>query len=284
MMILADGKKVSEKILEEIKEKINEGKAAEKLKFSIILANQDQPSRVYTSIKKKKAEEVGIECDIIEFSTDCKVEDVIFTIDQLNSDSTVHGILVQLPLFEHLDHERSKILSHIKKSKDIDRLSAVSLGDIFFDQDAMLLPATPQAVIECLNHYNLNEWKGKNVVIINNSNLVGLPLTVYFSKLGSTVSCLNEHTEDIQKFTREADLLISATGQTNLIDHTMVKNGVVLVDVTSKKIETKVRGDIIRSKEIDEKASFLTPVPNGIGPVTVACLLRNLVLQRLGFK
>lgn len=277
-MVLIDGKQVSAKILAEIKKKIGEDiTKLEKLKFSILLANNDEPSKVYTSIKKRRSEEIGIECGIIEFDSSCRVEDVISEIKRLNSNPAIHGIVVQLPLFEHLEPNRQEILSQLEKSKDIDKLSSVSLGDIFIESDLTFLPATPQAVVECLHFYGLRDWKGKNVVIINNSNLVGLPLSVYFSKLGATVSCLNESSKDIRKFCVDADLLISATGKTNLVEHTMVKTGAVLIDITSKKVGDEIRGDIIRSKELDEKVSFLTPVPNGVGPVTVACLLQNLV-------
>ncbi len=277
-MQIIDGKTLSQNIYSEITQKLSENSI--KPKLAIILASDDESSLMYDHMKTKKAEELGITSEIIQFEQNSSADQIIEKIKELNQDTNFTGIMVQLPLFQHLEKDRDLILNTINQSKDVDGLTITTLGKIFIYQNNDILPATVDAILECLRFSlsnNLFELQDKNVLIINNSNLIGKPLGVLLEKFNATVTIANEFTKDLSNLTQNADIIISATGKTNLIDHKMIKGGVTLIDVTSKRVNDKVIGDVVRSTELDEKAAFLTPVPGGVGPLTIACLLRNLV-------
>lgn len=282
-MKIIDGKQLSENIYIWIKQQLQHVEKTPKL--AIIQATKDEASLTYIKMKTKKAEELGIKYEIIEFDELTSADDIIYKIHDLNTDSEVDGIMVQLPLYEHLEKDRDLILNTIASNKDVDGLTYPSLGKTFFYQNDNILPATVDAIIECLRFStdnNLFELKGKDILILNNTNLIGKPLSVLLQKFNATVTSANEFTGNLSNLTQNADVIISATGKTNLIDHTMIKEGVVLIDVTSKSETSidsgrKIVGDIVRSEVLDAKAGYITPVPGGVGPLTIACLLRNLI-------
>lgn len=277
-MKIIDGKQLSENIYIWIKQQLQH--IENKPKLAIIVATKDESSLMYVKMKNKKAEELGIEVEVIEIPELSSADDVIYKIHDLNTESDVTGIMVQLPLYQHLEKDKDLILNTIASNKDVDGLTYPSLGKTFFYQNDSILPATVDSIIECLRfstNNNLFELKGKNVLILNNTNLIGKPLSVLLQKFNATVTSANEFTENLSNLTQNADVIITATGKTKLIDHSMVKHGVVLIDVTSKKVGEDIIGDVIRSEELDTKASYITPVPGGVGPLTIACLLRNLV-------
>ena len=283
-MKIIDGKQLSESIYIWIKQQLQH--IEKKPKLAIIQATKDESSLMYIKMKMKKAEELGIEVEVIEIPELSSADDVIYKIHDLNTEMDVTGVMVQLPLYEHLEKDRDLILNTIASNKDVDGLTYPSLGKTFFYQNDSILPATVDSIIECLRfstNNNLFELRGKNVVILNNTNLIGKPLSVLLQKFNATVISANEYTENLNNLTQNADVIVSATGKTNLIDHTMIKEGAILIDVTSKKVadesnpEGKIIGDIVRSEELDAKAGYITPVPGGVGPLTIACLLKNLV-------
>ncbi len=288
-MILIDGKSLAQNILDSIKEDIKKSK----LTLAVILATDDVSSHMYVKMKSKKAEEVGIKTEIFTFEKDCTQDVIINKIKELNKNSQINGILVQLPLFNHLENFKFQILNSITVSKDVDCLTTQLQGLSSQLAPNSILPATVEAILECINSttsedlswsnilnrnidLNKNYLTGKEIVIINNTDLIGKPLAMLLSNLNATVTILNKYTKDISEFTKKADILVTATGQTNIIDHTMVKEGATVIDVTSVKKGESILGDVTVYKDLTDKVKHLTPVPGGVGPLTIACLLRNV--------
>lgn len=264
-MILFDGKKIAFKKEEKLKLKVGELlKKGIIPKLVSIMIGENPESEVYLRLKGEAAERVGIKLEVVRFSEEVKSKKVIKYIEKLNKDPKVHGIMAQLPLPEKL-----KILGAIAPSKDVDCLTPENLGLLMMGKPRFL-PAVVKAVIEIIENL-----KGKNVCVVGASNLVGKPLAMILLSLGATVTICQDTTKNLCEFTKKADILISATGVPGLIKKEMVKPEAVLIDVGEKRVGNKVLGDV--DKKIKEVASFLTPVPGGVGPVTVVCLLENLI-------
>ncbi|MDQ6986026.1 MAG: bifunctional 5,10-methylenetetrahydrofolate dehydrogenase/5,10-methenyltetrahydrofolate cyclohydrolase [Candidatus Dojkabacteria bacterium] len=274
---IIDGKKLSLEINIATKEFI--ARSTNKFKLAIILASNDKSSEVYVRLKKKKAIELGIEIEIVSFDNSISKTGLLNKIESLNSDKSINGILLQLPLYDHLEDNRSEIINSIKAEKDVDGLTAMQLGMSIHSNPNSFRPATVVAILEALKSVveDFIKLKGKNIVILNNSNLIGKPLAMILSNYGAIVTIANENITDLNDITKKADVLVTATGKTNLMDYSMVKNGAILIDVTSVSTKNGVLGDIIPTEELLEKCSYYTPVPGGIGPMTIACLLRNVI-------
>ncbi len=237
-------------------------------KLCSLLIGQDKASHLYTEIKKRYAKEVGINFEII-YHDKLSFPKALEIIGDLNNNEMVSGIMVQLPLPDDWEkRQKSKLLSSITPSKDIDCLGANNLGKITQEADEYL-PAAVEAVMTALEAGKI-ALSDKNICVIGNSSLVGMPLSVLLSNKGATVTICNRSTHNLEEWTKKADILISATGQASLIKGDMVKEGVVAIDVGSPK------GDF-DFNSVAAKASFITPVPGGIGPLTVACLMKNFI-------
>ena len=250
-MILLDGKTLSTKILAELKEKIR--LAGKKINLDIILVGHDPSSIKYVKIKQQRATEVGIDGKLHQFSNDVPQSQVVDLIKALNGDTTVHGFFVQLPLPPHF--QKNFILNSINPLKDADGL-VVSSG---------VVPAVVRGIIQLLDEYKLS-FADKKVVIVNDSQLIGFPLKRIFETRHSQVVLCNSSTQNLGEITKTADLLISATGEKNIITTNMVKNGVVAMDVATGDIDFD---------NISQVASYITPTIGGVGPMTVASLLQN---------
>ncbi|CAG1022924.1 methylenetetrahydrofolate dehydrogenase (NADP+) / methenyltetrahydrofolate cyclohydrolase [Patescibacteria group bacterium] len=273
-MQLVDSKKITENIYAYIKEQII---ASDKpIKLAIIDAGNDAASKKYIALKMQKGMELGIQVQLINFKEDVKIEEVLSKIDELNKDDSVNGILVQLPLFEHLAPYKHRILNSINPIKDTDGLSAINFG--LYSQDILngILPATVDACLEVVKEYYKNDFNGSNVLIVNNSDLIGKPLATVFATLNATVTIANEFTKNLEDLFSTADIIVTATGKGELFDFDSVQDGSLVVDVTSIKKDDKVVGDFKDRKDNNKDITY-TPVPGGIGPITVACLYRNLV-------
>lgn len=271
--MIIDGKALAQKIYLEIS-----NKATNPLKLAIILANNDESSKKYTELKKAAGEKIGINVDIYKFDEKITKEDLILKISELNNDISVNGIVVQLPLFSHLNDFTTEILDTLSPKKDADGLTSTSLATAFNFSENSIMPAAVEAIMISLSEVeDLKNLKGKNILIINNSNLVGNPLAVALSKLNATVTIANEFTQNLNKLTLNADIIITATGVTNIIKADDIKNGAILIDVTSVNKDGKVYGDFIFDESLINKAKAYTPVPGGIGPLTVASLFKNLI-------
>jgi len=271
--MIIDGKALAQEIYLDI-----QSKNISSIKLAIILANNDESSRKYTELKKKAGERIRIQVYIYSYESGVTKEELIKKIEDLNSDNTVHGIVVQLPLFDNLLDSTTEILNTIEPRKDADGLTLTSLSSSFNYSEKSIMPAAVEAIMISIAQVNSKvNLKGKNVVIINNSNLVGNPLAIALSKLNATVTLAHEYTLNLKELVLNADVIISATGVTNIISDVDIKEGAILIDLTSVSKDGKVLGDFIYDENLINKAMAYTPVPGGIGPLTVASLFKNLV-------
>lgn len=270
MKEIIDGTKISLDIRRQVKELILEEKITPCL--AVIQIGDNKASQVYIKNKKKACEDVGIRFEHIKFNDTISEELVINEIKRLNNDISVNGILVQLPLPALFDE--GKIINEINPVKDVDGLTYQNVGNLVLENDC-LVPCTPLGVMELLKAYKV-ELATKNVCLVGRSNLVGKPLMQLLLKEDATLSVCHSKSLDIKNYTTKADVLIVAAGHPNLITKDMVKEGAVVIDVGINKEGNLLCGDV-DFEEVSKKASLITPVPGGVGPMTVSCLLKNVV-------
>ncbi len=271
---ILDGRKLADKLNLELKTKINNivKKVEIRPKLATILVGEDPASKIYVNIKHKTCAHVGIESIMVNLTEDISKNELIKKIIMLNKDDSIHGILLQLPLPQNLREVTSEFLEYISPVKDVDGFHPFNRGKLF-DYDETMVACTPKGIIALLEHNNI-EIKGKNATIINRSNLVGKPLIFMLLKRNATVSICHTSTRDIDSYIKNADILIVAVGRPNFITKERIKEGVVIVDVGMNRVEGKLCGDVDFDGVID-KCSKITPVPGGIGPMTVSFLLQN---------
>jgi methylenetetrahydrofolate dehydrogenase (NADP+)/methenyltetrahydrofolate cyclohydrolase len=280
MAVLIDGKKISLDIEKEIAKEVEaltaNGERAPHL--AAILVGNDGPSRTYVRSKIKACEMVGFESSLIKLEEDVSEERLIEEIIRLNESPEVDGYIVQLPLPEHISVER--ITDFIQHKKDVDGFTPTNFGKIDQEHHSHL-PATPMGVMELLKRYKI-ETKGKHCVVVGKSHIVGMPMGILLAGPGdATVTICHIFTENLKQYTLMADILVVAVGKHNLITADMVKDGVVVVDVGINRVPdaTKKKGYALRGdvdfKNIEPKASYITPVPGGVGPMTIASLIMN---------
>jgi methylenetetrahydrofolate dehydrogenase (NADP+)/methenyltetrahydrofolate cyclohydrolase len=277
---LIDGRKISGDIKSEISQKVAERKAAGKKipHLAIILVGDDGASQTYVDHKVKACKEVGFHYTMMRFADTISEDKLMKHIDQVNKDEDVDGFIVQLPLPPHISVER--ITEKIRPDKDVDGFTNRNFGSIV-SKNPLLLPATPFGVVELLKRYNI-ATEGKNCVVVGASRLVGAPLSMMLVEEGkATVTICHKYTKDLKLFTQHADILIAAVGKPGLITADMVKDGAVVIDVGTTRVEGPqfksgyaLKGDV-DFKEVAPKTSFITPVPGGVGPMTIASLLLN---------
>ena len=271
---ILDGKKLADelnlKLQKKIKKAVEETKVRPKL--ATILVGEDPASKVYVNIKQRTSSQIGIETILIALDKNVSKQTLIKKIKELNEDDTIHAILLQSPLPKELINETPNLLAHISPDKDADGLTPLNRGKLF-DYNEELAPCTPKGIITLLEHYNI-ELKGKHVVIINRSNLVGKPLIFLLLKRNATVSICHTSTKNIDRLIKDADILIVAVRKPNFITKERIKEGVVIIDVGINRIEGKICGDVDFEGVLD-KCSKITPVPGGIGPLTVSFLFQN---------
>lgn len=267
---IIDGFKVSLNIKEEIKNKILKENITPSL--VVIQIGDNKASNIYIRNKMKACQEVGIKFEHIKFNEAISEELVINEIKRLNDDISVNGILVQLPL--PLGFDEGKIINTINPLKDVDGLTYQNVGNLVLENDS-LVSCTPLGVMELLKAYNV-ELEGKNVCIIGRSNLVGKPLIQLLLRENATVSICHSKSLNIKDYTKNADVLIVAAGHPNLITKDFIKDKAVVIDVGINKEGNILCGDVAFD-EVSKKASLITPVPGGVGPMTIACLLKNVV-------
>lgn len=265
-----DGTEASRVLRNNVKKEIVRKKITPSL--TAIQIGDNKASDIYVRNKKKACEEVGIKFELLKFNDAISQDVVINEIKRLNDDVMVNGILVQLPL--PIGFDEGLIINSINPVKDVDGLTYQNVGNLVLENDC-LAPCTPLGVMELLDMYNVNLSK-KNVCLIGRSNLVGKPLIQMLLKRDATVSICHSKSVDIKNYTKMADVLIVAAGHPNLVTKNMVKDGAVVIDVGINKENDYLCGDV-DFKEVSKKASLITPVPRGVGPMTVACLLKNVV-------
>ena len=268
--MLLDGKALSNKIKEEIKLKTKNFLI--KPTLAVIQIGNDEASNIYIKMKSKACENVGINFIHEKFSSSASEQEVINKIIEFNNDSYVNGILIQLPLPKKFD--TYKLLNLINKNKDVDGLTDINMGLLFKDNNN-LIPCTPQGIIKLLEEYNI-DLVGKHAVVVGKSNLVGKPMAMLLLQKGATVTICHSKTVDLKQYTKQADILICAVGKKDLITKDMVKENAVVVDVGMNRVDGKLYGDV-DFENVKDIASFITPVPGGVGPMTVAMLLFNVL-------
>jgi len=242
-------------------------------KLVTILVGKDPGSQIYIKIKQRTCEQVGIESELLQLDEKISKEKLIEKINELNLNDTVHGILLQLPLPNSLRAFTPEILEKISPEKDVDGLSLLNKGKLF-DYDEELAPCTPKGIIKLLEHYNIN-LKGKEVVIINRSNLVGKPLIFMLLKRNATVTICHTSTLNLEDHMRRADILVVAVGRPNFVTKEKIKEGVIIIDVGTNRVDGKLCGDADLNDVLD-KCTAISPSPGGIGPLTVSFLLQNV--------
>ena len=274
---ILDGKKLADKLNFELKEKLSNliKKTGIKPKLVTIIVGENPASKVYVNIKHKTCEKVGIDSLIIELDEKITQGQLIDEILKHNEDPSVHGILLQLPVPDKLRNSTSRILEYIDPQKDVDGLNPLTKGKLF-NYDEELAPCTAKGIIKLLEYNEIN-LKGKDIVIINRSNLVGKPLIFMLLKRNATVSICHTSTINIDSYIQKADILIVAVGKPGFITAEKIKNGVVIIDVGITRIESKLYGDVDYNGVL-YKCGKITPVPGGIGPMTVAMLCANTII------
>ncbi len=276
-MEILDGKKISQDILSSISEEVEQIRKENRRipRLDMILVGDDYGSIKYVGMKEKTAQEVGIDGQVHHLPMSVNTLDVVRLIDSLNKFDDVDGFMIQLPLPEHINTQL--VLDSINPKKDVDGLTAINLGKLFQKDPTAIPPATPLGIMRILEAYNIKVF-GKNVVILGTSNIVGNPLAAMLLEKNATVTLCNSHTVNIQEVSRTADILISATGKPELVKKDFLKEDVVVIDVGSNRHpETgKLVGDI-DWEDVKGIPSYITPVPGGVGPMTISCLMLNLM-------
>ena len=270
--MIIDGKKEAALLREEIKKEITslKDKTNRVPGLTVILIGDFAPSQIYVRNKEKNSKEVGINSSIIKYSKDVTEEEVLKKIKELNSDKDVSGILVQLPLPDQIDKE--KIINSIDPSKDVDGFNPINVGNLASGYNA-IVPCTPLGCLLLLKKIEKN-LSGKHAVIIGRSNLNGKPMAQLLLKENCTVVITHSKTKNLKEECSKADILIAAVGVANLVKKDWVKDGSIIIDVGINKQGNKIVGDV-SFEEVKDKVKAITPVPGGVGPMTIACLLKN---------
>jgi methylenetetrahydrofolate dehydrogenase (NADP+)/methenyltetrahydrofolate cyclohydrolase len=273
MTLILEGRSLSRRIREDIRDEVSRyvSQGLRRPGLAVILVGNDPASGIYVRNKIKACREVGIDSFLYHLEEDVTTEELLDIIADLNSREEVDGILVQLPLPEHID--QNEVITFINPDKDVDGFHPQNMGKLVARMEEGFIPCTPLGIDLLLKHYNI-EVKGKDVVIVGAGFIVGRPLSLLMLWRDATVTVCHIHTRDIKRHTREADILISATGVPHLIKADMVKEGAVVVDVGISKVGDRVVGDV-DFEAVKDKAYAITPVPGGVGPMTVTSLLLN---------
>lgn len=271
MAIILDGKKLRDKIFEDLKAKLD--KMSKKPTLAVILVGENPASQIYVRNKKKTAEKLGINSISIEYPSEITENELLEKIDELNDDENVTAILVQLPLPAHID--KNKVIDKILPQKDVDGLTPYNLGKLFSGEEPYVYPCTPKGILLLLDEYGI-ELEGKHVVVVGRSNLVGKPVAQLLLKRNATVTMCHSHTKNLANITKTADIVVSAVGK-NVIGEKMLKSNCVVVDVGIFKDENgKISGDV-DFENVSKIAAYISPVPGGVGPMTIASLMLNTV-------
>ena len=273
MAQIIDGKRISKEIRAEIAEQTYAFKAERGYApgIAVIIVGEDPASQVYVRNKKRACEEVGFYSESYELPADTTQDELLSLIDRLNSDENIHGILCQLPLPKHLDE--TAVLLRIKPEKDVDAFHPYNVGKIMIG-DYNFLPCTPAGVMALIERSGV-EVSGKNCVVIGRSNIVGKPMAMLLLHANGTVTICHSKTKNLKEICANADILVAGIGKANFITADMVKEGAVVIDVGINRLPNgKLCGDVNFS-EVQPKASYITPVPGGVGPMTITMLMQN---------
>lgn len=274
MAKLIDGKELAKKIRMNLKSEVDELKnMGINPKLAVIMVGDDKASKVYVKNKSKACEEIGIEYEEFLMEDNISMEELLKLIENLNNRKDIHGILLQSPIPKNL--QINEAFNKISYKKDVDGFNPINVGKLSIGEDCFI-SCTPFGVVKMLEEYNI-ETQGKNVVIIGRSNIVGKPLIQCMLQKNATVTVCHSKTKNIKEITKNADILIAALGKAKFVTSDMVKDGAVIIDVgINRNDEGKIVGDV-DFENVEKKASYITPVPGGVGPMTIAMLMTNVV-------
>lgn len=272
---ILDGKQIAKEYRQRLKNQVNDLKEyGFTPKLSVILVGNDGTSQSYVKSKKKAAEKIGMISEIIHLDESTSEEVVLSELNRLNNDDTVSGILVQVPLPKQVSEQ--KVLEAINPEKDVDGFHPINIGKLYIDEQTFV-PCTPLGIMEILKHADIN-LEGKNAVVIGRSHIVGQPVSKLLLQANATVTILHSRTKNMNAHLKQADVIVSAVGQPGLVTKENVKKGAVIIDVGNTPDENgKLKGDVAYD-EVKEIASAITPVPGGVGPLTITMVLNNTLL------
>jgi methylenetetrahydrofolate dehydrogenase (NADP+)/methenyltetrahydrofolate cyclohydrolase len=275
---------IKEEIKQEVEKIIKKGERPPHL--AAILVGNDGASLTYVGSKVRSCKQVGFDSTLVKLPAEISQKDLLNKIHELNNDDKIDGFIVQLPLPNHIDEE--EVLMTVNPNKDVDGFHPSNFGKMALNMESFI-PATPYGIIELLKRYEINT-SGKNTVVIGRSNIVGRPISILLSRKGnpgdSTVTLVHSRTKNLESFTKNADIIVSALGVPDFLKSEMVKKGVIIIDVgiTRVKDDSNSKGYVIKGdvdfESVKEKASFMTPVPGGVGPMTIAMLLKNTLFSK----
>lgn len=271
---ILDGKKLSLILQEDLKEKIN--KLSNSPNLTVVMVGEDKASKIYVKNKEKIAKKIGIDTDTIYLNSKTTTDELLSIIEKLNKDKSVNGILVQLPLPKHIDE--NLVLEKINPQKDVDGFHPQNLGKLIINNSSMI-PCTPLGIIRLLDFYNI-DLAGKNVVVLGRSNIVGKPMLHLLLEKNATVTIAHSYTKNLKDITKNSDVLIVAIGKPNFINKDYIKDNVIIVDVGINRISNKIIGDV-DFNSVKDKVSFITPVPGGVGPLTITMLMNQTYIAYL---
>lgn len=271
---IISGKELSKEKREEVRVKVEELKAKYKAvpHLAVVLVGEDPASESYVKAKHRACLKAGMESTVIIKPITTTEEELLSIVEDLNNDESVHGILVQLPLPKHIDED--KVIDAIDITKDVDGFHPLNIAYMHLGRNA-ILPATPKGIMTMLHSKNV-ELKGKDAIIIGRSNIVGKPIAMLLMKEHATVQIAHSRTQNLKEKCLNADIIVAAVGRANTVTEDMVKDGAVVIDVGVNRVEGKLVGDC-DFENIKDKSSFITPVPGGVGPMTITSLLQNTV-------
>lgn len=271
---ILDGKKLSLILQEDLKEKIN--KLSNSPNLTVVMVEEDKASKIYVKNKEKIAKNMGIDTNTIYLNSETTTDELLSIIERLNKDKSVNGILVQLPLPKHIDE--NLVLEKISPLKDVDGFHPKNLGKLMIN-NASMISCTPLGIIKLLDFYNI-DLEGKNVVILGRSNIVGKPMLHLLLQKNATVTITHSYTKNLKDITKKADILIVAIGKSNFITKEYIKDNAIIVDVGINRVDNKIMGDV-DFNSVKDKVSFITPVPGGVGPLTITMLMYQTYIAYL---
>ena len=273
MYKIIDGKELAKKIRNDLKIEVEKIKQEGiNPKFAVILVGEDKASKIYVKNKTKACIELGIEFEEILLEENIQMQELLKIIESLNNREDIHGILLQSPIPSHLDINEA--FRTIKPEKDVDGFNPVNVGKLSLNQDCFV-SCTPFGIIKMLENYNI-EIEGKRAVVVGRSNIVGKPVSMCLLNKNATVTVCHSKTKDLKEITKTADILVVALGKPKFITQDMVKENAVVIDVGINRTEDGIVGDV-DFENVKEKASYITPVPGGVGPMTIAMLMNNVI-------
>ena len=272
-MTIIDGKALSDKILKEIENEHSElqAKVGRKAGLAVIIVGENPASQIYVRNKIRACERVGFHSETIRLDEHITEENLLLEIEKLNNDNNIDGILVQLPIPKHINE--LKVINTISAEKDVDGFHTTNIGKMMIGDETGFLPCTPAGVIQMFEEYNI-DLEGKDVLVIGQSNIVGKPMTLLLINKRATVQVCNSKTKNLPEKLQKADVVVAAAGSPKLVKGSDVKEGVVVIDIGINRVDGKICGDV-DFEEVSQKASYITPVPGGVGPMTIAMLIKN---------